>query len=435
MPSPKSKWFALLGGAALLASTALADDRALIDLLVKKGIVNADEASQLAAEAAKKPASTPVKISATTTEFRISGDLRVRYEFRSGQDQATGDNVDRNRFRYRLRPTFTGQLGSQWFYGFRIENGNGARSSNVTMGADGGPWAKGDDGLYFGQVYLGYKATDEITLIAGRMPNPFVSTSLTWDGDICPEGIAEQYKHDAGNVTWFANLGQFLYDSANPQNGLGASHNDQYLLGWQAGATVKLANGNTLTAAPAIYNYVNNNADASTKYFAATFTPTTQNGINNLFIFDLPVDYTMKLGNGAPLKLFGDVAYNADGDERARKYGRPDLDNEVWAWQLGAQYGKAKKKGDWDAKAFYQQTDLFALDPNLVDSDLFDSRVNMEGVVLGANYQLTDALTFSVTYANGETKNKSAISAGSGDLSLPTMKSFSLLQLDIIAKF
>ena len=124
-----------------------------------------------------------------------------------------------------------------------------------------------------------------------------------------------------------------------------------------------------------------------------------------------------------------------DGEDRARKYGRADLDNEVYAWQLGAQYGKAKLRGEWDLKAFYQETGLFALDVNLVDSDLFDSRVNTKGLVVGLNYQLADAVTFTVTYANGKTKNTSAISAGSGDIGIPTLKDFGLLQLDIVAKF
>ena len=115
----------------------------------------------------------------------------------------------------------------------------------------------------------------------------------------------------------------------------------------------------------------------------------------------MPVDYTFTIPGGVVNRVFADVAYNTDGKARAKKFGRPDLNNQVYAWQLGYQYGKAKHKGDWDAKAFYQYTGLFALDPNLVDSDIFDSRVNMKGVVLTANYLIADSVTLSVTYANG----------------------------------
>jgi hypothetical protein len=178
---------------------------------------------------------------------------------------------------------------------------------------------------------------------------------------------------------------------------------------------------------------VNNNHTSLN--FAGNFAAGNQTAINNLLVLDVPFEFNTTLGNGSAFRAFGDVAYNFDGKDRARKYGRTDLDDEVCAWQLGLQYGKAKLKGEWDAKVSYQQTGLFALDPNLVDSDIFDSRVNVEGLALNANYQLSDAVAFTVTYANGKTKDKSAISAGAGDLGIPTLKSYNLLQIDIVAKF
>jgi hypothetical protein len=55
MPNLKSKWLSLLGGALLAAGSALAQDNsALIDLLVKKGIVNDQEAEDLKADLASQ---------------------------------------------------------------------------------------------------------------------------------------------------------------------------------------------------------------------------------------------------------------------------------------------------------------------------------------------------------------------------------------------
>lgn len=434
------KWLALLSGAliAISAPARAQDSGPLLDLLVKKGIVSDQEAEELRAELVKDFAANSsagkLNLSSGLTELKISGDARIRYEHRTGEN-AAGDNIDRGRFRYRLRPAITGTLGSQWFFGLRLENGSGSRSSNVTFGDDAGPWAKTNDGFYAGQVYLGYKPTNDWTIYAGRMPNPFVNTSLLWDGDINPEGFAEKFTFAAGKANYFVNLGQFIYDSANPQNALAPAVNrkDQYMLGWQAGATVKVSEKSSFTVAPTLYHYVNN--EHNSKTFAGSFTPAAQTAINNLFIADVPVDFTTSLANGAAFRAFGDFAYNFDGEDRARKYGRPDLDSEVWAWQVGAQYGKAKLRGEWDVKAFYQETGLFALDPNLVDSDLFDSRVNTKGFVVGLNYLLSDAVTLTVTYANGKTKNQSAISAGSGDIGIPTLKGFGLVQFDVVAKF
>jgi len=432
-------WLALLIGALLATSSLLAQDSGpLIDILVKKGIVTDQEAEDLRADLAKDFAANSsagkLNLSSGLTELKISGDARIRYEYRSGQN-LTGDSIERGRFRYRLRPAFTGTLGSQWFFGFRIENSTGSRSSNVTMGDDAGPFAKTNDGIYTGQVYLGYKATNDLTLIAGRMPNPFVTTSMVWDADINPEGVAEKFTHTQGNVTYFANLGQFLYDSANPQNSLdpAVSRKDQYFLGWQGGVTVKLNEKNSLQVAPTIYQYVNN--EHNSKTFNGSYSAANNTAINNLLVLDIPVELNTTLANGTVLRTFGDLAYNFDGDDRAAKYGRPDLDDEVWAWQLGLQYGKAKLRGEWDVKVFYQETGLFSLDPNLVDSDLFDSRVNTKGFAATANYQLTDAVTFTVTYANAKTKNNSAISPGAGDIGIPTLKDYGLLQLDFVAKF
>jgi hypothetical protein len=439
MATSFSKWLALAGILSLGVSCLVAQESAaLINILVKKGIVTDQEAKELQADLAKDTAASAsadkLQLYTGLTELRISGDLRIRYEYRQGESVA-GDNVERGRFRYRLRPTITGQLEDDWFFGFRLENGSGSRSSNGTFADSAGPWNKTNDGVYVGQVYLGYKASPDLTLYAGRMPNPFVNTLLVWDGDINPTGVAEQYKSTTGNTTYFANFGQFLYDSGNPQNSLAptASHQDQYLLGWQGGATIKVNKTDSVQFAPTVYEYVNNKPGA--KNFGGAFSPANTAAINNLLILDMPVDYTFTIPGGVVNRIFGDVAYNTDGKERAKKFGRTDLNNQVYAWQLGYQYGKAKHKGDWDAKAYYQYTGLFALDPNLVDSDIFDSRVNMKGVVFGVNYLITDAVTFSFTYANGAAGKNTAVTAGSGDLTLPTINKFNLLQFDVVAKF
>src|SRR5579884_953711 len=48
----KLKWLALTFGAAFLAGTALADDKALLDALVKKGVLTDQEAQQNEADVA-----------------------------------------------------------------------------------------------------------------------------------------------------------------------------------------------------------------------------------------------------------------------------------------------------------------------------------------------------------------------------------------------
>src|SRR4029077_977765 len=109
-----------------------------------------------------------------------------------------GDSTQRNRFRYRLRLGLRGTLVDDWFFGLRLETSTNPRSTNVTFGDDSGvngPFSKDSDRISVGQAYLGYKGFKDITLTAGRMPQPLVTTLMVWDDDINPEGLAEQWKH------------------------------------------------------------------------------------------------------------------------------------------------------------------------------------------------------------------------------------------------
>src|SRR5256885_10775512 len=178
------------------------DAGALLDLLVRKKLINDQEAEEVRAELTKEVTTTSGgkwKLSSPITELELYGDVRVRYEYRGGRtvdsNLATEDDwQERERERYRLRIGLRGTLADDWFFGVRLETSNKRNSTNVTFGGDGGtgPFAKDDDGMFVGQAYLGYKGFKDITLTVGRMPNPLVTTLMTWDADINPEGMAER---------------------------------------------------------------------------------------------------------------------------------------------------------------------------------------------------------------------------------------------------
>ena len=204
------KYFVLIAMAASLvigSITARAQDAgALLDLLVKKRLITDQEAEEVRGELTKDAAATAagkLKLSTPITEIELYGDARLRYEVRTAQagppDTITppGENTQRNRARYRLRLGLRGTLADDWFFGLRLETSTNSRSTNVTIGdeASGGPFSKGSDGINVGQAYLGYKGFRDITLTGGRMPNPLITTSMMWDADINPEGLAEQWKH------------------------------------------------------------------------------------------------------------------------------------------------------------------------------------------------------------------------------------------------
>jgi len=436
MTTKTPTWLALLGGLALgaasFAHASPAQDSAIIDTLVKKGIINEQEAKDLQAEVASQSSAGTLGISSSAlTKLNLSGDARVRYEYRNGQDGGTGDTQERNRYRYRLRLGLTGELKDGWFFGTRLETSTSNRSTNVTTaGSATGPWDKSGNGIYLGQVYIGRHMGD-FTVTAGRQPIPFVFSSMVLDDDLNPEGLSEQWKYKSGDVTWLANLGQFVYQDADRTNpfGGGANFENTYLFVVQGGVSVKLGGG-TLQITPTYYGYSNSNGSAT-----ALTTPNSATlQTTGLQVIDIPVSYGFKLG-GLPAKVFGDFAYNADAGARADAAGQSAYDGENIAYQIGFGLGEAKKPGQWEGKAFWQSVDAFALDSNLVDSDLFDGRTNMEGFVVQAAYVLSPGVSVKFTYANADRKNSALATYGAGDIGTANLTRFNLFQADLNVKF
>ena len=348
------------------------------------------------------------KLAPWLTELELFGDIRLRYEYRGGrlpdhfqfgQDNAN-DWQERERERYRLRIGLRGTVLDDWFFGLRLETNASARSTNVTMGGDtstsspggGGPFAKGDDGIFVGQAYGGYKGFPGFTFTGGRMPNPFIFTRMVWDDDINPEGLAEQWKHtftigggaaepvsyskDGKNVAppppaeplmkidVFANFGQFVYDDSNPSNPIGPIPTvtqpiggetqqvptaNAFMLGWQVGAKFDFPHIAYFQLAPTLYNYT---GDGNTFNIHFSGDPGgNQTGINSLLVLDIPAEIGWKLGK-IPMRIFGDFATNFDADDRATAAGHPDKGGQRYAYQAGLGIGQLKKKRDWQIEGY-----------------------------------------------------------------------------------
>jgi hypothetical protein len=368
----------------------------------------------------------------------------------------TNDWQERERERYRLRLGLRGTLLDDWFFGIRLETNNNARSANVTFGDDtasntpggGGPFEKNSDIVYVGQAYGGYKGFPGFTFTAGRMPNPLVTTRMVWDPDINPEGLAEQYKHtfvfggepppapsfskDGKAVLpppasepflkldLFANFAQFVYDDANPENPLGARatthanggtqlvpNTDAFLLAWQIGARFNFPHNFYFQLAPTLYNYTGNGDTFNIHYQGgdphltnAASEAQNQTGINSLLVFDVPVEVGWKAW-GLPMRLFGDFATNFEADDRANAAGQPGQGSQRYAYTAGLGIGQLKKKNDWQIDIWYQHSEQFALDPNLIDDDWFNAQLNMHGIGVTAAYNLSGAVNLTLNYGHG----------------------------------
>ena len=478
--STRNRWapagtVALLAGAAvsLSASAAEGSDK-LLDLLIKKGVLTDKEAADVKAEADKTAAASGAskwKINSGIKSIELFGDARFRYEYR-GAETSQNDSAARERSRYALRLGLRGNLTDDFYYGLRLETGPGNRSPWVTFGdqsVGAGPSNKGSAGINLGQVYVGWKPTDWVDLTIGKMPNPLYVTSMVWDGDINPEGASEKFKYTVGNFDLFASFGQFVYQDVNPDNpavgsGFGTlnkNFGDTFLLAWQFGGSVKFGKDMSFKFAPTVYNYVGHvykNGPIPLNGFDTPFTgeglPTGANnlafqtGINNLTIIDFPMEFNFGI-NKTPLgdlkgRIFGDFAVNVDAKDRAKNAGFPKQDGEDKAYQIGVAVGtlgltsgQTAKKGGWEARTYWQHVEQYSLDANLLDSDWFEGRANLEGFFAAFAYGITDNITATVRYGMADRIN-SKLGTGGNNNDLPGLnpiRKYQILQLDLSYKF
>ncbi len=202
-----------------------------------------------------------------------------------------------------------------------------------------------------------------------------------------------------------------------------------------------------------------------------------QTGINNLEVLEIPFEVNYKL-DSVNLRLFGDYAYNFDGAARAQaaydvalaennpNFTLPDgqvipyptakisspQTHDVSAYQIGIGagsanivdgpmqglvYGTGAHKHDWEVRTYWQHVEQYALDPNLIDSDFFEGRGNLQGVYVAVAYALADNViaTFRYGYAS---RINSQLGTGGSNQDIPQMNPidhYNLLQVDATIMF
>jgi hypothetical protein len=256
---------------------AHAQDSALLDALVKKGVLSDQEAKDIRATEQKDyntTAASKISVPSSVKNITFYGDLRLRYEQRdgsvpNGSAQSTtsfahNESEDLSRWRYRLRFGIKGSLYDNFFFGIRAAtNPNYDRSGNVNFGASdsAGPFGKDRSIPGIDQVYLGWHATSDFTLTGGQMPNPLYTTSMIWAEDLNPAGAAEQYDHTFDeNLEVFATAGQFVYQAAAGNGivngiGSGSSNYTTFMYAEQVGFKYNFDKDTFFKAGATMYTY------------------------------------------------------------------------------------------------------------------------------------------------------------------------------------
>jgi hypothetical protein len=487
----------------------------LLNLMLDKGIITEGEASKFQAqmEANQTNSVEPLppskwKISDAVKNIEFLGDIRVRYEDRSAKGPS-GGSIDLNRFRYAVRFGFRGEMFDDFYYGFRLETASSPRSSFVTMGGSSpGPYGKSASVIAIGQAYLGWQPESWFDFTVGKMPNPLYTTPMVWSPGINPEGLAERFKYTVGQADFFATFGQFVYQDENPVSassglginaGLGQTVDNIFQVAWQGGLTYHITPNFSAKVAATMYQYfglqqnsttapnglspyyddpfvgegaypqtgsVNGNSgySSTTTLVGSGNYPNNQVGLNDLLVLEVPFEFNYKF-KYVDARIFGDVAYNFEGRERAEAaatgyqeylnnlelqpiptgFAPQTGDNKAYqvglaigsSDSLGLVNGSTSKKHAWEIRTYWQHVEQYSLDPNLVDLDFFSAALNLQGYYIAGAYGFTDNVIGTVRYGHASRINNLLGTGGTGaDIpQINPISDFDLFQVDLTLKF
>ena len=458
----------------------------LLNTLIRKGILTQDEANEIQKEtdAAQTnewnaAAASKWKLPDAMKSIGLYGDLRLRYEYR-GVDNVPGAEPDtyyRERFRYAMRLGIRGDMFDDVTYGVRLETSTNPRSPWVTFADDSAPtpFAKTSDGIAIGQIFIGWHPGEHFQMTVGRMPMPLYTTPMVWDSDITPEGAFEKVTWNVGPMELFVDAGQFDYQ--NPTSASVFPSSDVFMFAWQAGAVAHAGTNMFFKIAPVLYNYTGAgstngaNGGLALPYTGqgqagvnVNFTGGTafnQNGINNLMVLEIPAEFDFPVNAGFLGKLqgrlFGDFAVNLDGKERAEAAATAGGLTHAYTEQVkaykagigigsagvtygptqGLVYGTTARKQTWEARVYWQHVEQYALDVNLLDSDFFEGRANLQGYYSALAYSLTDALIGTVRFGYAQPIN-TVLGTGGNNLDIPginPINHYRVAQLDLTLRF
>ncbi len=445
-----------------LSAASFADSTEdLINALVTKGILTEDEADVLSKknvgerQAQEKKDKSKLSISKYLDEGKLYGDIRVRQEWRGADEYSGSDSIDRSRQRYKITLGFKTKISENWFTDLALSMGSRGRSDNATFGSESGYQGNKNE-LFVKRAMIGWTPTDWLTLQAGRIKNPLYTKPMIWDKDLTWDGASWRTKYKMSNQTTISTTGGVnTMQGDDKQSVDNADTDSQYQISGQVIGKHRfdVKSGPSIKAGLTYTMYTNddNLNTLSNSPFDPSVVGIGATGINDLSLIEVPVDYKIMVKNGLGMTVFGDFAYNFDGDDRRKAAisAFPTIDggaDDNSAFMLGVGFGSyedfialdrgKQKKGDWKGNIWYQEVGTYSVDPNHVDSDIFDSKVNLKGIAFKGQYMIEDNVKFNVAYAYGEIKDKSVgcTPGVTGDTGM-CIDSMDLIQLDVTYKF
>ncbi len=459
---------ALIGAGASLTQ---ANDDAILDLLVKKGVVSQREANDLREQADAQMAqavqdNSKIKVASWLQSLTFYGDFRLRDEFNDQFNNAWGPGVDpsaarskadEQRFRYRLRVGAMMDFADWVTLNFRVATGQaqGAtgetnpNSANQTMTDSGSRKSIGVD-LAYATLHppMLNDGPFGLKIMGGKMLwptyDPFFVSDMGHDPDVNPEGAGEQLEYKFGEkdkFRLFFNAGQYVLNENKAQE-----DKDAYMFDQQLGLESKINDHLKLTTVVGYYTTKNLNQVSGT----AGTSPNLGNSLhaNGTYLDDFQVAYAsgelawnindknflgtpnvVKLG-GKVMKNYSTFAKNLTGVSNATDAGDPD---QTFGWTGQVSYGDNKKKGQWRVALQYKYQQADSTYDAWTDDDWSNGGTDRKGFAFEATYNIFDwwqvrAAVFDATKISNWTGNAHDQTGYTGYYSTRT-------QLDTMIKF
>lgn len=333
---------------------------------------------------------------------------------------ATGNATkDRNRLRLRARLGMLAKITESWNAGIRLSTGSSTDrvSTNQSLGQD---WNKYT--VLFDRAYLKFDPVEWLSVVGGRIPNPWFSTDLVWDEDLNFEGIAATLKPSFANNTVkpFLTAGVFPLKEDSPP-----SSNGRWVRGVQGGTQWDISSSTRLKVGLGYYDYrdvegrvepLNTEPGGlapSAAYGQYEYGSRLRQKGNTLFrtnaLSDLaganiwglasrfrPINLTasLDLAHFDPVHviLTADWVKNTafDRGEILRRTGFAIADGHDYGYQYKLTVGmpQVKEARDWQVYAAYRWLGSDAVVDAFTDSDFGLGGTNLKGYILGAQFGL-----------------------------------------------
>jgi len=103
----------------------------------------------------------------------------------------------------------------------------------------------------------------------------------------------------------------------------------------------------------------------------------------------------------------------------------------------GLVYGSYARKNTWEARVYWQHVEQYSLDVNLLDSDFFEGRANLEGIYSAFAYSFSDAVIGTLRYGFAHPINNN-LGTGGNNTDIPLLNpvnNYHIAQLDLTFRF